>query len=472
MVPAMDRIPLPAPLRDRRQRPALLGWLGVGLAVRLALMPLAVSSDLLAFAWRAHLIAYDGEVFGSYLVNMGAHYTQALFMRLTDVLLPPPQVVWTDPWWWAESSALAPQVQRAFSVAAYAPQTLFALKLPYLLADLAAGVALLALVRHAPAAAVRRAWAFWMLSPIGLYASYVFGRYEALPVVFCVLALLLVERDHPWWGALMLGIAITMRGYPLLLVPVFALVAVRGVWRQSAWTALALAPFALVMVSNRLLAGTVGELSRLRDYETGSTFFAYLLPVDARGDIAVFFLAAFVIYGVLGVRAFGWTGTGPVLRGELWLWLLVFHAAMFALATFSAHYFMWFTPFVAIALARRTAWRGMLWLHLAQVLVVLAIADLLGGPGTLLGLFEPAAPQLASSLPNLREALLTSPDLADQILTLLRTGFLALTLLLVWPAISELRRGARAPEPRQGQGQRSDEQHRPAEPEQRLAQQR
>jgi hypothetical protein len=479
---------VPAPFRDPAQRSALLAWLGVGLAVRLLLMPFAVSADLLAVYWRSHLIAYDGEVFSSYLVNMGAHYLHALSLRLSGFLLPPAHDVWTHPWWWSDSSALSPQVQLEFSTSEHVHATLFALKLPYLIADLATGLLLLALVAGAGKAVaarrrrrldlgeppvldprlVRRAWAFWMLSPIGLYASYVFGRYEALAVVFVVAALLCVERERPWWGAVLLGIGITMRGYPLLLVPVFALVVFRRPVRQALWAGAALAPFALVMASNRLLAGTVGELARLQDFATGSTFFAYTIPIDADGQLYIFFAFAMGLYGVLAGRAWGWWGPGsaapgpalapladrgpgsaapgPALAGgELWVWLLVFHAGMFALATFSAHYFMWFTPFVAIAIARRGTWRGVLPLHLVQALLVFALTDLLGGPGTLLGLFEPVDPDLATSMPNLREAFLLDTDRRLQLLGLVRTAFAVATALLVAPALRELRRGVPAP---------------------------
>lgn len=455
---------VPRPLADAAQRPALLAWLGVGLAIRFALMPFAVSADMLAVYWRSHLIAHHGEVFGSYLVNMGAHYLHAAWLWLAQPFLPAPESVWTHPWWWADSSALAPQIERAFVTASHAPMTLFVLKVPYLLADLAAGLLLLALVADRAPHLARRAWAFWMLSPIGIYASFVFGRYEAMAVVLVVAALWACEREHPWWGAVLLGLAITVRGYPLLLLPLFAFMAVQGVRRHAAWAAVALTPFALVMASNQLLAGTVGELARLKDFHTGSTFFAYSIPVDGVGQLSIFFLFAFAAYGAVAGRALGWWGRA-VGRADLWLWLLAFHAGMFALSTFSAHYFMWFTPFVALALARRPNWHGVLPLHLAQVLVVLAIADVLGGPGTTWGLFSPINPDLAGAWPNLREMLLGS-GVADRVVGLLRSGFVVLTLLIVWPALAELHDGARPAEAPRRQSRRPSHED---EPQQREA---
>ena len=429
-------------IRDVLRRPEIRSWLGIGLVVRLLIAPFTVSADMLAVYWRSHLIAHDGEVFGDYLVNMGAHYTHAVSLRVLDPLIPDPDVLWTDPWWWSDSAGLAPQVQRAFVDTDGIFGTLLALKLPYLAFDLLAGICLLGMVAGLPRVHAKRAWALWMLSPIGLYASYAFGRYEMFAVALVVAALWACEAERPWIGAVLLGVAITMRGYPLILVPVFALVvdvgAGRdGILRRGAWTALSLLPLGVILYTNTLLADTVGEFARLRDFNTGSTFLAYTVPVDGPGPIYLFGLFAIGLYVLLAGRTFGWFGQ-PVAVADLWLWLAVLHGGMFALTTFSAHYFAWFTPFVALALARRPEWRGNLWLHLLQALVVLGLADLLGGPGTTWGLLQPLAPDLADAVPNLRELTLTSPDLGTQLAGALRTSFIALMAVWLWFPVREL----------------------------------
>lgn len=462
----MSRL-LPPPLRDPVQRWPLLGWLGVGLSVRLLAMPLAFHGDLLAVYWRAHLIAYEGTLFASYLVNMGAHYVHAISLRLLDPLLPARETMWTEPWWWADSQALSPQVATEFASSPDVFSTLFLLKLPYLAFDIGAGLLLLALVARARPEVIRRAWAFWMLSPIGIYATYLFGRYEAFPVALILAALLACERERPWSGALLLGLAVTMRTYPLLLIPVFALVAVRGLGRQSAWAGLALVPFIVTMVTNRIFGGAAGELSRLGDIAPGDAFLAVTLPLDGPGEIYLLLVAVLAICGYLFGRSSGWWGAGPVLVSQLWVWLLLVHAALFAFSTSSAHYFMWFTPFVALALARRPHWRGILALHLLQVVVVLAVTDLVNGPQTLLGLFRPLDPAAVGNLPSLRELLLGAPELTAQVIGVLRTGFLVLTGLLVAPAVGEL--AGRASQPFDAEPHRSAEQGQPREHKQRVA---
>jgi hypothetical protein len=436
---------LPAPLRDPGQRPALLGWLGAGLAVRFLLMPFGVSADLLAVYWRASRIAHHGEVFADHLVNMGAHYVHALALVVLSPFLPAADQVWTEPWFFDDFIALAAQVVATFTAAEHAHQTLFVLKIPYLLADLGAGLALLALAGGAAPRRIRLAWAFWMLSPIGLYASYAFGRYEMLAVVLVVSALLAVERGRIWWGAVLLGLAVTMRTYPLILIPAFALVAggidARGGWRlvgrQAVWAVAALTPFALVMATNRLVAGTVGELARLQEIGPGQALTALAVDLGAPGAVYGFVLFALLITGVLAGRTWGWWGTGPIPVSELWIWLYCLHVGLFGLTHFSAHYLAWLTPFIALALARRASWRGVLPLHLVQAAVVLAFTDLVDGPDILLGTLRSAFPA-DLALPSLRAALLANATLAEQVAGVLRTTWTAVAALLAWPALREL----------------------------------
>jgi hypothetical protein len=276
------------------------------------------------------------------------------------------------------------------------------------------------------------------------------------------------ERRRPWLGAVLLGLAVTVRTYPVLLIPVFALLAVRTLPRQLLWAGVACLPLTLVMAANRIVAGTVGEVARLRDFDSGSKLFAFTVPVGEGTQLYVFVVFAVAVYGVLFGLTRGWWGSQAVTVERLWLWLLVFHAGMFALGTFSAHYFMWFTPFVALAFGRRPQWQAVLPLHLAQCIVVFAMADLVVGPTALLGAFRAAAPTFGEGWPNLQEAFVGAPpDLAGQVLGLLLSAFLVITALLAWPAVGELR----ATEPGQTQAGGGGHQQQPDDGQRRTFQQ-
>lgn len=433
---------LPVPLRDEAVRRPFLRWAAIGGLIRLLLLPIGITSDTLAVYWRAHLISFHGEVYADYLVNMGSHLVHAVWLRIVQPLLGPVDELWTHPWWWADSFGLIPQHMTAFLAQPDAWRAIALLKLPYVIAELVAGVVLLHLVcgrgdaaDRAPAtiARARRMWILWMLSPAAIYATLLFARYEAFPVLAVLGALLLAERDRPWAAALVLGIAITLRTYPIVLVPVFALVLQRGLPRQIAWTAVGLAPFGLSMLVNRLVAGTFGEVVAVGDYTYGSNWLAWsFAPGPGRGEAGIpLFPAVLVVLGVylLG-RDRGWWGTGPVLREDLWRWVVITHLVMFATTLFSAHYLMWIMPAIALLVARSEV-RAVVPLHLVQVAGVFVAAFLLWGgilfTGTLGGL-GPTAQRLLPLGSPLPDAQLLS-DLAW-------TTSMAATLALLLPFLS------------------------------------
>ena len=63
------------------------------------------------------------------------------------------------------------------------------------------------------------AWALLLLLPGGLF--YAFSRFDLLVTLLVALALGAHLRRRPWWAALLLGLAIMAKWYPVVLVPLF-----------------------------------------------------------------------------------------------------------------------------------------------------------------------------------------------------------------------------------------------------------
>lgn len=445
---------VPPQLRRPELRRPFVAWGLIGLLVRVVLLPGGISSDTLAVYWRSHLIAFHGEVFEQYLVNMGSHGLHALWLRLAQPLIGPAEELWTHPWWWSDPHGLIPQHMAEFVARPDAMRIIALLKTPYVIADLLAGIVLLWLLWGRSRTRLEereqrwhvRAWAFWMLSPAGLYAALVFGRYEAFAVLAVLVALLLAEREHAIAAALVLGVGMTLRTYPIVLAPVFGLVLYRQLWRQVGWTALAVAPFAASMLFNRLFGGGFGELAAVGEFHFGSNFFAFAIEPD-RGPPGVYLFVAVVLamgLYLLG-RGLGWWGTAPVPVADLWRWVALMHLVLFAFTQFSAHYVTWLTPAIALIVGRTRA-GGVVWLHVAQFgAVVLATAVLFGAvlyTGTLGGLGQTAT-WLLPQIPVLSES--GARDLANiawsvQVVALVAIG---------WPLLRATLRsdpGARPPD--------------------------
>jgi hypothetical protein len=154
-------------------------------------------------------------------------------------------------------------------------------KLPVLLADLLIVAALVAAGRagRAPPAA---AW-IYAVHPVSILVTGAHGQFDAITLLFVLLALDALARGRRDASALCLAAAIGTKSFPVLLLPFLAF-AGGSSWRRVArYAALALAPVALL-----------------------------LLPF-AIADLAALLRE---LLGYSGIADFGWTG---LVRGLTWL---------------------------------------------------------------------------------------------------------------------------------------------------------
>ena len=154
-------------------------------------------------------------------------------------------------------------------------------KLPVLAADLLL-VALLAAAAGAGRASPLAPW-LYAAHPVSLLVGGVHGQFDAIALLFLLLATEALARGRRDASALALAAAIATKSFPVLALPFLAF-GTRESWRSAArYAALALAPGALL-----LLPFAVADFGALR-----RELFAYG-----------------------GIADFGWTG---VLRGAEWL---------------------------------------------------------------------------------------------------------------------------------------------------------
>lgn len=205
-------------------------------------------------------------------------------------------------WMWFEAGSL--WLARATGVS-------FALlvRLPVLLAEL--GLVALLGRRAGP----RAAW-LYALHPVALLVSACHGQFDAVALLFVVLAIHLLAA-RPDAAALCLSAAIGLKSFPVLLLPAF-LLALAGARARARFAALATVPVALSLVPF-----AVADLAALR-----RELFAYGGVVDF-GWIAV-------------VRGLRLLATGVLLRGEAAHWAgFVTAAKVVFLAAYAALVAWW-----------------------------------------------------------------------------------------------------------------------------------
>ena len=149
----------------------ILKWTIVGLIIRFILMPITTHSDLISIYGRAFYIIEQGDFSG--MLPLLSHFLHVVFL----IIIKPFMTYSSEIWQWASGRlGVNDQIWMNFIIHPNIYRTLFLLKAPYLLFDLASAVVLLHLFKDKKKGL--RAFKFWMINPVAIFAVYIFGRFQ------------------------------------------------------------------------------------------------------------------------------------------------------------------------------------------------------------------------------------------------------------------------------------------------------
>ncbi|MBA7632975.1 hypothetical protein ES703_40531 [subsurface metagenome] len=237
-------------------------------------------------------------------------------------------------------------------------RTLFFLKVPYLLFDLACALLLLRIFKDQKKGL--RAFKFWMINPVAIFTLYIFGRFEVIPVFFILLSLYYVKKGKNILAALVLGISIATKFYSLIFLLPFVFIAGDKIGERLKLLFLSLIPLLVMQIPNMLsrVQSEVGALA-------GSSFIDYLLAMRFKfpyiHDTVFIFIVGYTL--VLLYMYYN----SKFSFASLWKYMFVILLLLFATSFFHPHYFMWLSPFIAIQIAEDKKFIG---LYVIQVLCV------------------------------------------------------------------------------------------------------
>ena len=332
-----------------RKEPAvmvtILKWTLIGLIIRFALMPFTTHSDLISIYGRASYIIEHGDFSG--MLPLLSHFFHVVFL----IIIKPFMTYSPEIWQWASGGlGVNDQIWMNFISDPGIYRTLFLLKAPYLLFDLASAVVLLHLFKDKKKGL--RAFKFWMINPVAIFAVYIFGRFEIIPVFFILLSLYYAKKEKNILAALMLGISIATKFYSLLLLLPFVFVVGDKVSERLKLLFLGLVPL-MVMQIPIMLGGGPGEVGGL----AGSSFVDYLLAMRFKlpyvHDTVFIFIVGYtlVLLYIYYNPKFSFA--------SLWKYMFVVLLLLFATSFFHPHYFMWLSPLIAIQIAEDRKFIGL-----------------------------------------------------------------------------------------------------------------
>ena len=377
-------------LQDEQARKLALLWV-VAILIRVVVMPFTMHFDAYQIYSRASEAAYDGQWFGwtaQFLVQ-GLHNVWLFLIR---PLLPDSAGIWSDTASIAGVGA-SPEDYSRFLAYDHLYRLIFLMKLPYVVADLACAHLIGRLVEPTRRLA---ATAFWLLNPLVIYATAIYGRHDVLAILMVLAGLVVVRQatDPRRLVALALfGLATLTRFFPVVLIPFFLLAYRRNARQLAFAVGFLLAMAALVEVAGIAVAGqspTLGILDTHLHFQNWLDAGVYL-----RFDDSIFFFPLIYTLGLLwlserGISPEEFPGVGAVV-----------FLVLFALTFFHPHYSIWLVPFLALTIANS---RRMLVYHGIQI-VCLLVYFAQWGSWTTWDLLQPLLGERVTSLPDPYEAI-------------------------------------------------------------------
>lgn len=207
----------------------------IGVLLRLFLMPITSHPDLWGHSFTAYFLVYEGKLNPyQHMQDLPADYPLVKNIGISDIFIYPPLTYFTiglfrvlikpfvDPNfipWLMENMGHVYERKDLFSI-------LFLFKLPYLFIDVAVGFLLAALFDDAKKK--KLVFTLWMLNPVTLYATFMMGQLDILPVLFTVLSLYYAKKGKYTASLISLGIGGSYKMYPLFFIIPAALLFSKG----------------------------------------------------------------------------------------------------------------------------------------------------------------------------------------------------------------------------------------------------
>lgn len=408
------------------QRVALV-W-AAAILIRLVVMPFTLHMDAYQVYSRAAEAAYGNEWFGwtAQFLIQSFHNVWLLVIR---PLLPQSAAIWSDTASVVGVGASQEDYDR-FLGYEHVHRAIFLMKLPYLVADLACAYLLTRLVPVGRRLAVS---AFWLLNPLVIYATAIYGRHDVLAILLVLLSLATARRmtdAYRLTGLVLLGLATLTRFFPVILVPLY-LLAFKRTNRQ-------------LVIAVAILAGMVGTVELAGILATGTSPALEILSthqhfqnwLDAalylRFEDWIFLFPVAYVVGLLWISERGLTASEyPTVAAAGFLLL-------FGLTFFHPHYSIWLVPFLALTIIDTPR---LIVYHAIQV-VCLLVYFAQWGSWTTWELLRPVIGDRVASLPDPHDAVAAQID-PRHFFGVFRSILTGVSLWMIWRLLKPLLRRPR-----------------------------
>lgn len=324
-------------LRIGNYRQQLVFWASLGLLIRFLLMPIFAHADLIGDFSIASFSAFHYRFYPS---NFGyaLFLFHALILKIYSLVFPGISSFIS-----ANPLNMMPNLKATLShpnVFRY----LFLLKLPFLITEFACAFLFLKWAKTKKDKLF--SFKLWMINPVMIFALYLFGKNEILSILFIILSFWYFWRGRECLSSFFLGLAITIRVYPVLFTPFFLLACSKELRERAKNLFLMFFPLVFFYLLSLFLRDTsFVPVPPLKTPPIVSYFFP--AKIDLGHGHSILILPA--ILGFIYLKVFL---EDLVNKENLWKFCYLILLVFFSLAFFHPQHFTWLSLFMIYSLIK------------------------------------------------------------------------------------------------------------------------
>ena len=200
---------------------SILRWLAIGIAIRFILMPILAGPDYMTTLWISSTLMKNGQLIFSNDPPM-IFFLLSSFYKITLPLYPSGFIDFLT-----SGISFTPSNFQIYALLQPGINTvLFLSKIPFLLFDVLSAFFILHLFSDGKKALA--AFKIWLINPIVIMVSYVYGQFDIFLVFFIIMALYFLKTKRFGWAMLAIGIGGIFKIVSLGLLPLVAI----GYWKD------------------------------------------------------------------------------------------------------------------------------------------------------------------------------------------------------------------------------------------------
>ena len=375
----------------------LCGFGLLGLLLRLIFIPFTMHQDMLWIHMCASKMAYYGvyNIYGyikaefySHIFSQGINYYPPLTYFLLGIFhcivkpLMPGLGAWLDIYSGIAASGNYSNYLDLFKIPAIKLYSYVSvMKAPYFIADILCSVLLWKYFTNMTDKI--RAFKFWMINPVVIFGSYIFGQFDIMVVLFLLMALYLMGKGRIYIGMFVIGCACLLKSSPILLILPLALILGRSAKERFLLLTSAATPILIVMSPFYMLTGNYALTALFPNFIHGGGA-SLLDTVEFSASKLLFAIVYVFIIARLIIKSERCDGAGF----DEWRYLLGIILLSYFIVFTPIHYFQWAIPFIIIGIVNKNIPRSVYLLQIACLFVYAICSRPLSGQ-----LFTPVNPE-------------------------------------------------------------------------------